>query len=59
MRARREMNEATSVAEENPVNEDMDMDELLKNWKTQNIKFIWTIFKYNCSSLILKKTIAM
>ena len=31
----RERTETTSVAEEHPVNEDMDMDELLKTWKAQ------------------------
>jgi hypothetical protein len=33
--ARRERTEATSYVEENLVNEEMDMDELLNNWKTQ------------------------
>jgi hypothetical protein len=33
--ARHERTEATSTVEEHPVNEDMEMDELLKNWKTQ------------------------
>jgi hypothetical protein len=30
-----ERNETTSIVEEHPVNEDMEMDELLKTWKTQ------------------------
>ena len=34
-RTRRERIETTSAVEEHPVNEDMEMDELLKNWKTQ------------------------
>ena len=32
----RESTETTSTLEENPVNEDMEMDELLKTWKAQN-----------------------
>jgi len=31
----RERTETTSAVEEHPVNEDMEMDELLKTWKTQ------------------------
>jgi hypothetical protein len=30
-----ERNETTSSADEHPVNEDMDMDDLLKNWKAK------------------------
>jgi hypothetical protein len=30
------MTETTLATKENPVNEDMDMDELLKTWKAQN-----------------------
>jgi hypothetical protein len=29
------MNETTSATEEHPVNENMEMDELLKTWKAQ------------------------
>jgi hypothetical protein len=32
---RHERIETTSAAKEHPVNEDMEMDELLKTWKTQ------------------------
>jgi hypothetical protein len=35
-RTRNETNETTSAAEEHPVNEDMEMGELLKTWKAQN-----------------------
>jgi hypothetical protein len=34
-RTRRERTETTSSAEEHPVNEDMDIDDLLKNWKAK------------------------
>ena len=33
IRARHERTETTSTVEEHPVNKDMEMDELLKNWK--------------------------
>ena len=35
-RTRRERTETTSIVEEHPVKKDMDMDDLLKNWKAQN-----------------------
>jgi hypothetical protein len=31
----RERTETTSSADEHPVNEDMDVDDLLKNWKAK------------------------
>jgi hypothetical protein len=34
-RTRPERTETTSSAEEHPVNEDMDIDDLLKHWKTK------------------------
>ena len=35
MHDRCERIEATSTTEEHPINKDMEMDELLKNWKIQ------------------------